>query len=222
MGTNCLSIETESISIELIKSRYPAYYRAWKSMLNHGKTEVSMFWRGTHGLMTFIEDTLELENSPSALPQYADYIKLKRIDESKKFIPGNVVWKISKVATKFILTKEHEAESEFSNLETQFAGLLKRTSQVSIQDKPVGIEVDEPENVLEQKYRRTEDKENRLEELFSKSMEGALSKSEELELEMLSKVVVEVQPVESELGQLVDGTTSAEVEDFYNKRWSDL
>lgn len=211
MGTNCLKVETESISLNLIKSKYPAYYRAWKSMLNYGKNEVSAFWRGTSGLMVFIEDTLELENSPSALPQYADYIKLKRIDESKKFIPGNVTWKIAKVATKFVLTKEHEAESQHDDLETQFAGLLERTSQVPIQDKPVGLEAEE---VLDQKYRRTEDKEARLEELFNKSMEGSITKSEELELEVLSKVVVEVPPVELEIDTVA--------EEFYNKRWSDL
>lgn len=198
MSTDYIYHSPDSLSLDMIKQKYPAYYRAWKSMLNYGKNEISLFWRGTHGLLVFIEDTVELDDSPSKLPEFADYIKLKRIDSKKKFAPDNVVWKIAKVALK---NSTENAEVEFEEVDS-LKKLSEKVESVIPQSLP-------SESKL---FRRIEDKEARLEELFSKSLEGTINKSEELELEVLSKAVVE--PVQE--------SSDTDIEEFYNKRWSDL
>lgn len=198
MSTDCIYHSPDSLSLDMIKQKYPAYYRAWKSMLNYGKNEISLFWRGTHGLLVFIEDTVELDDSPSKLPEFADYIKLKRVDSRKKFAPDNVVWKIAKVALK---NSTENAEVEFEEVDS-LKKLSEKVESVIPQSLP-------SESKL---FRRIEDKEARLEELFSKSLEGTINKSEELELEVLSKAVVES----------VQESSDTDIEEFYNKRWSDL
>lgn len=206
MSTDCIYHSPDSLSLDMIKQKYPAYYRAWKSMLNYGKNEISVFWRGTHGLMAFIEDTVELDDSPSKLPEFADYIKLKRVDSRKKFSPDNVVWKVSKVALKSSTELEDSIDSSRDSSMEVLKKLEEKIESVVPQSIPSSIQ---SQSKL---LRRTEDKEARLEELFSKSLEGTINKAEELELERLSKIVVEPTP------EICD----ADAEEFYNKRWSDL
>lgn len=196
MNTTQLKIETTSASIELIKTQYPEYYKAWKSMLsNYGKESITVFWRGTMGLMLFIEETSAIPNAPSSTLQYADSVKLKRIDNEKLFSIFNVSWVLSKVV-------ERKLEKEEKIL---------LYSQQSQQSQP------SPDNIVTKTpFRRIEDKEERLEELFTKSMDKTLSLTEEIELNLLSEIVVSSTSTE------VTCTTSNESSEFLNKRWNDI
>lgn len=93
------SIQTIQPTIDLaakmqeLQQLYPAYHRAWKSMLStYGTVQIASEWRGTIGLMRFIEDTSTLPDNPDVYPDVA--VKLKRKFPALMFELSNVYWKI--------------------------------------------------------------------------------------------------------------------------------
>lgn len=88
-----------SEQLEKLKLQYPEYYRAWRSMHgNNSKDCICIEWRGTSGLMKFIEDTSTLINNPTSFPG----VKLKRKLKSFPYSPGNVYWSVPKNCRKLV------------------------------------------------------------------------------------------------------------------------
>lgn len=202
--------------MDTLKNKYPAYYRAWKSMIsNYGKNSVDIFWRGTIGFMRFIEDTSELDNSPSdsKLPEVLrESVKLKRINNTERFSPDNVIWAVCKVVDKELERKERAQERE--------AELLKQLNELP-SSYNLGVNPTDDKS-YELPARRIEDKEERVNQLFEKSIEGTITKEEERELDILAAAVAtRADLVEASTKGAVD-LTEDEAEVFYNKRWSDL
>lgn len=152
-----------------LQQKYPQYHRAWKSMTStYGVDMVSLDWRGTAGLMKFIEDTSVLENNPDTIPT----VKLKRFYPAAMFSPDNVYWKIG---------NKDKARMQAS------ARTTRNTSvpTPSVLATPV-LNI----TTLKEKYPDQTSMEERFNALFTSSLEHTLSVIEQTEFDILGKLVV--------------------------------
>lgn len=86
-----IDITSAAEKLEQLSIQYPAYYRAWRSMIsNNSKDDIIPEWRGTIGLMRFIEDTSILLNNPDVFPNVK--VKLKRKLKDFPYSSSNVYW----------------------------------------------------------------------------------------------------------------------------------
>jgi hypothetical protein len=74
-----------------LKQSYPAYYKAWRSMISNNPVAlVTKEWRGAAGFAAFINDTSLLPNNPNEVSG----VKIKRKIAALPFSPSNVYWKL--------------------------------------------------------------------------------------------------------------------------------
>ena len=164
-------LESAAEKMVQIKLDYPQYHRAWKSMIStYGVDMVSLDWRGTLGLMRFIEDTAALENNPDAIPG----VKLKRFYTAAMFSPDNVYWKISN-KDKARMIASTQARAYNPNVVPTPSVLATSVLNIS---------------TLKQQYPDQSSMETRMEELFTRSMNHVLSPTEQAEFDILGKLVV--------------------------------
>jgi hypothetical protein len=163
--------------LESLKSTYPAYYRAWKSMItSYGAQDVITEWRGTMGLAQFVADTSVLPDSPTFLPNVS--VKLKRKLSQFQFSPGNVYWKIPSVA-------QAKAARIKSNIKAATKFVLP---SVGVVQYPARRDEDSPSSIEELKklYPDATSIEARMNELFAIQFEGAgLTELQAAELDVL-------------------------------------
>ncbi len=147
--------------LEQIKQSYPAYYRAWRSMIsNNSKDDIIPEWRGTIGLMRFIEDTSTLLNNPSVFPDVK--VKLKRKLKDFPYSLSNVYWLVPRNCRK-------------SHLALQ-ATSLQETSQIITLDTLIAMS--------------RKDQEDRFNTLMSAHFSGTiLSATEQAEMDALGKLI---------------------------------
>mgnify|MGYP000350742343 CR=1 FL=1 len=161
-----------SALMEQLKQLHPAYYRAWKSMnTTYGVDSVSPQWRGTNGFATFIAETSKLPNSPTQLPGVK--VKLKRKVSGFQFDADNTYWKLP----------SHIRASD-----------KKKVTPLDLSELPksTGTKTDLPSiSELKEKYPTINAIEQRIEELFNKSMTDGLSANETLELDILGKLAID-------------------------------
>ena len=163
--------------LESLRQTYPAYYRAWKSMItSYGAQDVITEWRGTMGLAQFVADTSVLPDSPTFLPEVS--VRLKRKLSAFEFSPENVYWKIPKVAA----SKAARIKSN-TKAATKFV-----LPNVGVVQYPARRDEDSPSSIEELKklYHTPELIEARMNELFAIQFEGAgLTELQSAELDVL-------------------------------------
>lgn len=163
--------------LESLRQTYPAYYRAWKSMItSYGAQDVITEWRGTMGLAQFVADTSVLPDSPTFLPEVS--VRLKRKLSAFEFSPENVYWKIPKVAAS-------KAARIKSNTKAASKFVLP---SVGVVQYPARRDEDSPSSIEELKklYHTPELIEARMNELFAIQFEGAgLTELQSAELDVL-------------------------------------
>lgn len=153
-----------------LQQKYPQYHRAWKSMIStYGVDMVSLDWRGTAGLMKFIEDTSALENNPDTIPR----VKLKRFYPDAMFSPDNVYWKLSNKDK----ARMHAATRSPHNTSVIPTPSVLASSVLNI-------------TTLKEKYPDQASMEARFNTLFTSSLEHTLSVIEQTEFDILGKLVV--------------------------------
>lgn len=166
--------------LEQLKLEYPAYYRVWKSMItSYGAQEVCTDWRGTLGLICFIEDSSTLANSPTNLPDFAHTVKLKRLETSALFSLNNIMWALTKASERVVKLRSVRAYQKLRY--GQHPSVLP-----SVLTPITGITVES----IKQSYPSISSMETRLDTLFTESMTRTLSSIELAELDMLGKLVV--------------------------------
>lgn len=154
--------------LKQIKQSYPAYYRAWKTMINNGVSHVIMEWRGTIGLMRFIEDTSELPDNPT-ISTVA--VKLKRKIQSLQYDKHNVYWKPSAVAVAVASISTVQPMQPMQPTSSNTSSIASITA-------------------IKEKYPTITDMEARIAELFELKFSGStLSDQQELELEILGTLI---------------------------------
>lgn len=186
---------------EQLKQQYPRYYSAWRTMhSNYGKNQVSLDWRGTIGLMKFIEDTSVLDNNPDVMDALSAStgivglsVKLKRLQPAFAFSPQNVYWYIPRDVKKLL-----DAASTFSTSsnERMHAPIqLPQPVLPSVLSDIVPVSIES----IRETYNTTPLMETRMEELFNESMTRTLSTIEQAELDILGKLIAgeEITPVET-------------------------
>ena len=166
--------------LESLKSTYPAYYRAWKSMItSYGAQDVITEWRGTMGLAQFVADTSVLPDSPTFLPNVS--VKLKRKLAAFEFSPENVYWKIPAAAqSKAARIKQQERVTKFV--------LPSVDGHPCVVQYPARRDEDSPSSIEELKklYPDATSIEARMNELFAIQFEGAgLTELQAAELDVL-------------------------------------
>lgn len=174
------TLETASDKMAAMIQQYPDYVRAWKTMhSNYGKDNICFEWRGTIGLMRFIEDTATLDNNPTILSSYDIPVKLKRKQPAFMFSPLNVYWYIPR-------THAHKIASLEGITGTDTTRMHAPTTLPSILTTITGVSIES----IKQSYPTIQEKEARLEELFTLSMTQHLTPIEQAELDILGKLVV--------------------------------
>ena len=184
--------------------QYPAYHRAWKSMnTTYGVHVVTFDWRGTIGLMRFIEDTSSLPDSPTVSPEFAHTVKLKRKDSTMPFSLTNVYWSLTVAARK---VQKYSEARKVQRLQYE----LKTPVQVmSAQSSSV-------EQVLEELKQLSPDELTSLHtSLLESEFAGVtLSASDEFKRKLLDRVVFEGVSLDAELNALVPIPPASKFEDI--------
>lgn len=170
-----------------IKQEYPAYYKAWRNMYaNYGVQAIVEEWRGTTGLIQFIADTSVLPDNPDTFTfaQAPLLPKLKRKREAFMFSPMNVYWKLS--------TKDKLAQAILSK---QIVSSLDSESH-SINETVSSMDSIESIESIKQLYPTRESQEERMNTLFTASMNGSLTPTQDAELTVLGSLVAgtEIEP----------------------------
>jgi hypothetical protein len=98
-----------------LRETYPAYYKAWKSMVsNNPVASVDKVWRGALGLQNFIDDTSALIDNPCSVPG----VKLKRKVPALPFSIGNVYWKLPARMAGISVTTTRAAQQDITTVDS--------------------------------------------------------------------------------------------------------
>ena len=180
-----LSSTPAADQITTLTAHYPDYVRAWKSMYStYGKNTICLDWRGTVGLMRFIEDTASLDNNPTILAAHGVTVKLKRKQPAMMFSPLNVYWYIPRAEVKRLA--QVSGVQSLYRMHAPFDPVVLPTVLPSVLTTITGVSIES----IKQSYPTIQEKEARLESLFTLSMTQHLTPIEQAELDILGKLVV--------------------------------